>query len=73
MIKVESDMLVLDSSFSKEDVLAINHFVEIARAQERERIVKLLEKQLAEQKVGMFYGDAIRTSIELIKGSNNNQ
>jgi len=42
MIKVESDMLVLDSSFSKEDVLAINRFVEIARLQERERIVALL-------------------------------
>jgi hypothetical protein len=67
MIKVESDMLVLDSSFSKEDVLAINHFVEIARAQERERIIKLLQKQLAEQKVGMFYGDAIRASILIIE------
>jgi hypothetical protein len=67
MIKVESDMLVLDSSFSKEDVLAINHFVEIARAQERERIIKLLEKQLAEQKVGMFCGDAIRASILIIE------
>ena len=67
MIKVESDMLVLDSSFSKEDVLAINHFVEIARTQERERIIKLLKKQLAEQKVGMFYGDAIRASILIIE------
>jgi len=67
MIKVESDMLVLDSSFSKEDVLAINHFVEIARAQERERIIKLLQKQLAEQKVGMFYSDAIRASILIIE------
>ncbi len=31
MIKVESDMLVLDSSFSKEDALAINQFVEITK------------------------------------------
>jgi hypothetical protein len=73
VIKVESDMLVLDSSFSKEDVLAINHFVEIARVQERERIVKLLEKQLAEQNIGMFYADAISASIKLINGSNDNQ
>jgi hypothetical protein len=73
MIKVESDMLVLDSSFSKEDVLAINHFVEIARAQERERIVKMLEKQLAEQSIGIFYADAISASIKLIDGSNNNE
>ncbi len=41
MVKVESDMLVLDSSFTKEDVQAINHFVDIAKAQERERIIKL--------------------------------
>ena len=68
MIKVESDMLVLDSSFSKEDVLAINEFIEIAKAQERERIIKLLEKQLAEQKIGMFYADAIGASILIIEG-----
>jgi hypothetical protein len=43
MIKVESNMLVLDNSFSKEDVLAIDEFVQIAKQQERERIVKLLE------------------------------
>jgi hypothetical protein len=67
MIKVESDMLVLDSSFTKGDVLAINHFVEIAKRQERERIVGLLEKQLAEQKVGMFYADAIRASILIVQ------
>ena len=68
MIKVESDMLVLDSSFSKEDVLAINEFIEIAKKQERERIIKLLEKQLAEQKIGMFYADAISASILIIEG-----
>jgi hypothetical protein len=43
MIKVESNMLVLDNSFSKEDVLAIDEFVQIAKQQERERIIKLLE------------------------------
>jgi uncharacterized protein (DUF934 family) len=42
MIKVESNMLVLDNSFSKEDVLAIDEFVQIAKEQERERIIKLL-------------------------------
>jgi hypothetical protein len=42
MVKVESDMLVLDSSFTKEDAQAINHFVDIAKAQERERIINLL-------------------------------
>jgi len=43
MIKVESNMLILDTSFSKQDAEAINHFVEIARVAERERIIKLLE------------------------------
>ena len=43
MIKVESDMLVLDSSFTKEDAQAINQFVEIIKRQERERIIKLLK------------------------------
>ena len=44
MIKVEQDMLVLDSSFTKEDVLAINHFVDIAKAQEREAIIDIIRK-----------------------------
>lgn len=43
MIKVESNMLVLDNSFSKEDVLAIDEFVQIAKEQQRERIIKLIE------------------------------
>lgn len=70
MIKVESNMLVLDATFSKQDAEAINHFVEIARVAERDRIIKLLESQLAEQKVGMFYADAIRASILIVKGEN---
>ena len=35
---------------------------------ERERIIELLETQLAEQKIGIFYADAIRASILIIKG-----
>jgi hypothetical protein len=46
MIKVESDMLVLDSSFTKEDALAINHFVDISKRQERERIIKLIRDRV---------------------------
>lgn len=42
MIKVESDMLVLDNTFSKEDVQAIDEFVKINVDRERERIIKLL-------------------------------
>lgn len=43
MIKVESNMLILDSSFSKDDASAINHFINIAKAEERERIIRLLD------------------------------
>ena len=42
MIKIESNMLVLDSSFSKDDVKAINEFVEISKEQERQRILKII-------------------------------
>jgi hypothetical protein len=51
----------------------LNEYVDAMVQAKVDEIVKMLEKQLAEQKVGMFYGDAIRTSIELVKGSNNNQ
>lgn len=42
MIKVENDMLVLDSTFSKDDVKAIDEFVKINVDRERERIIKIL-------------------------------
>ena len=58
MIKVENSMLVLDSAFTKEDVLAINEFVELARQQERERIIKLLEED----------ADANYYALRIIKG-----
>jgi len=46
MIKVESNMLVLDSTFSKQDTQAINEFIEIAKAAERERIIAILKEEL---------------------------
>lgn len=58
MIKVESNMLVLDNSFSKEDVLAIDEFVQIAKEQERERIIELLEED----------ADANYYALRIIKG-----
>jgi hypothetical protein len=45
MIKVENDMLVLDSTFSKEDVEAIDEFVKINVDRERKRILDALEAQ----------------------------
>ena len=44
MIKVENEMLVLDSTFSKEDVEAIDEFVKINVDRELRRIVDLLEE-----------------------------
>jgi hypothetical protein len=42
MIKFEYNMLVLNSSFSEEDVNQINEFADYVREQERERIIGLL-------------------------------
>ena len=42
MIKIENNMLVLDSTFTKEDVQAIDDFVNINIDKERERIIALL-------------------------------
>ena len=41
MLKFEFNMLVLNSSFSEEDVNQINAFADYVREQERERISKL--------------------------------
>lgn len=45
----------------------LNEYVDGMVQAERERIIKMLEKQLADQNVGMFYADAIRASIKLIE------
>jgi hypothetical protein len=45
MIKFESNMLVLNNTFSEEDVLEINAFSEYVRSQERERIIALIESK----------------------------
>jgi hypothetical protein len=43
MLKFEYNMLVLNSSFSEEDVSQINAFADYVREQERERIIALFE------------------------------
>jgi hypothetical protein len=77
MIKVENNMLVLDNSFSKEDVLAIDEFVQIAKEQERERIIKLIEDNLEDiPHEGLSFKGEFKTGyiakvyslVELIKG-----
>ncbi len=47
MIKVESDMLVLDASVSKSDHLAINEFIGIVKRQERDRIISLIKDRVS--------------------------
>jgi hypothetical protein len=42
MIKVENNMLVLDNTFTKEDVQAIDEFVKINVDKERQRLVDIL-------------------------------
>ena len=44
MIKVENDMLVLDNTFTKEDVQAIDEFVKINVDKERQRLVEILHE-----------------------------
>ena len=43
MIKFEHNMLVLNNTFSEEDVDQINAFADYVRQQERERVIALLE------------------------------
>jgi len=66
MIKVENDMLVLDNTFTKEDVKAIDEFVKINVDKERERIIKLIND------IAAPYGEdaqiAVTFVIALIKG-----
>ena len=44
MVKLESNMLVLDASFTKDDAEAINHFVEIAKRKERDHILDIINE-----------------------------
>jgi hypothetical protein len=78
MIKFEFNMLVLNSSFSEEDVEQINAYADYVRKQERERILEYLEKvrqetledheELDEYDKG--FTDAYANAIDLIKWRN---
>lgn len=57
MIKVENDMLVLDSTFTKDDVKAIDEFVKINVDRERQRILDEIEKERKRTGLGFIqYG-----------------
>jgi hypothetical protein len=62
MIKFEYGMLVLNNSFSKEDVAQIDAFAEYVRNQETQRIVKLLEESDSvcnDWAIGIITGDVV--------------
>jgi len=59
MIKVENDMLVLDSTFTKEDVQAIDEFVKINVDRERKRILDALEVEKTRTRLGFIQYDTL--------------
>ena len=65
MIKFEHNMLVLNNTFSDNDVREINAFAEYIRKQERERIFNLLEEWKGN---GTLM--SVEFLIELIQGEN---
>ena len=70
MIKFEHNMLVLNNTFSNEDVEEINAFAEYVRKQERERIIELLESEILDVgDDGRFLWEP-KAIIALIKGEN---
>ena len=78
MLKFEHNMLVLNNTFSEEDVDHINAFADYVRKQERERLLDYLEKvrqeslddheELDEYDKG--FTDAYANAIDLIKWRN---
>lgn len=44
MVKIENNMLVLDSSFTKEDVEAINNYVALTKKRETDRIIAIVRE-----------------------------
>lgn len=59
MIKVENDMLVLDSTFTKDDVKAIDEFVKINVDRERQRILDALEVEKTRSRLGFIQYDTL--------------
>lgn len=67
MLKFEYNMLVLNSSFSEEDVNQINAFADYVREQERERIIELLDESFIYDEPVVIERDRL---VALIKGEN---
>lgn len=62
MVKIESNMLILDSTFTKDDVKAINDFILQAERRTEERIIKLLKSYEVEVVIPVDF------AIALIRG-----
>lgn len=68
MIKFEHNMLVLNNTFSDDDVREINAFADYVRNQERERIIALLESEILDVGNDERFLWEPKAIIALIKG-----
>lgn len=69
MIKYENNMLVLDSSHTKEDQLAINTFIEDLRVKQKLEIlnkINEIEKQSHDTRTPLYQETLFRTFREIL-------
>ena len=72
MIKVESDLLILDSSFTKDDAKAINDFVAIATRNKTAEIIQLVRDELESMREiedNPDYLDGLEHALVLLEGT----
>jgi hypothetical protein len=72
MIKVESDLLILDSSFTKDDAKAINDFVEISTRNNTKEIIQLVRDELESMREiedNQDYLDGLEHALVLLEGT----
>lgn len=70
MIKFENNMLVLDSSISKSDAVAINEFINTVKRQEREAIAGKIKKKLeiaSRTKTPLFAEPGLEMALEILE------
>jgi hypothetical protein len=72
MIKFENNMLVLDSSFSKSDEIAIKEFISTVKKQERSLIANQIKAKLEianKTRTPLFAEPGLEMALEIIEGS----
>lgn len=70
MIKFENNMLVLDSSFSKDDETAIKEFISTVKKQEREIIAKQIKAKLevaSRTRTPLFAEPGLEIALEIVE------